>query len=76
METPMLREDTLNPVARAAFARVHSAAMITADRHGAFPHVEAPAWEQPMAEEGLVEAEGLAAAAVAIAAAGTGNRKF
>jgi hypothetical protein len=73
METPMPREDTLNPVARAAFARVHSAAMITADRHGAFPHVEAPAWEQPMAEEGLAAA---VLAAAAIAAAGTGNRKF
>jgi len=57
-ETSRRLEDTLNPAVRAAHARAPSAATSMADRPGAFPHAEAPAWvaEERVAALGLVAA--------------------
>jgi len=73
-ETPRRLEDTLNPAARAARARAPSAATTMADRPGAMPPAEAPAW---VAEHLAAAAEEDLAAAVAedltAAVAGAGN---
>jgi len=47
-ETGRRLEDTLHPVARAAFARVRSAATITVESPGAIPPEETPAWAAVM----------------------------
>ena len=68
-EIPRRLEDTVNHRVKAASTRAPSAATTMADRRGAIPHAEAPAW---VAEEDFMAAvaEEDFTAAVAV----TGNR--
>ncbi len=73
-ETPRLHEATRHPAAKAAFDPARLAATTTADRRGATPQGAAPAWARLMPVEDLAAVVEVRTAAVAIAAAGTGNR--
>ncbi len=73
-ETPRLHEATRHLAAKAAFAPARLADTTTADRPGATPRAAAPAWARLMPVEDLAAVVEVRTAAVAIAAAGTGNR--
>jgi len=73
-ETPRLHEATRHLAAKAAFAPARLADTTTADRPGATPREAAPAWARRMPAEDLAAVVEVRTAAVAIAAAGTGNR--
>lgn len=73
-ETPRLHEATRHPAAKVAFDPARLPATTTADRPGATPRGAAPAWVRLMPVEDLTAVVEVRTAAVAIAAAGTGNR--